>query len=149
IARENKPRYEGSALWICSRFQFRQKRYDGWRMKRAQAKTINAMSVWILYLLLFLWILISMGYYIAGAVALREEFFHASEYARDPFGLGDNGPIINSLRPEAKDAGLAEGDVIQSLNGKPYTGDFQRNTELRQRKPSDYLEVQVETPSGE
>ncbi len=103
----------------------------------------------ILYVLLFLWILISMGYYIAGAVALREEFFHASKYVREPFGVSDDGPIINSLHLEAKDAGLVERDLIQSLNGKPYTGDFQRNTELRQSKPGDFLEVQVKTPSGE
>jgi sigma-B regulation protein RsbU (phosphoserine phosphatase) len=123
--------------------------YDGWRMKVTRTKAIKARSVQVFYSLLFLWILISMGYYIAGAVALREEFFHSAKYSRQPFELKDNGLTITNLKGEAKDAGLADGDVLQSLNGKPYTGDFQRNTELRHRKPGDYLEVEIETPSSQ
>jgi hypothetical protein len=38
-----------------------------------------------LYFLLIVFAAFSMAYYIAGALALREEFFHASRYAREPF----------------------------------------------------------------
>jgi phosphoserine phosphatase RsbU/P len=117
-------------------------------MNVARAKSNGLKSVHIFYLLLFLWALISVGYYTAGGIALREEFFHATSYARGPFGLGDDALTVNYMRPEAKEAGLANGDVIQTLNGKLYTGYFQRNTELRHSKPGDYSNVQVKTSGG-
>lgn len=114
-------------------------------MKTVRTKIAGVESLRVLYFLLFLWALISVGYYVAGSIALREEFFHAAKYARLPFGVGDDALTVNYMRQEAKDAGLADGDVIQTLNGKPYTGYFQRNTELRHSKPGEYFNVQVKT----
>jgi hypothetical protein len=39
----------------------------------------------VLYFLLFVWGLISISYYIAGAAALREEWFYSATHARAPF----------------------------------------------------------------
>ncbi len=44
-----------------------------------------------LYVLLIVLAALSMVYYIAGVLALREEFFHASRYARAPFDFRDDG----------------------------------------------------------
>jgi hypothetical protein len=63
-----------------------------------------------LYVLLIVFATISMGYYIAGAVALREQFFHADRYAGAPFDLRDDGQTLSGLSKEAKAAGLSDGD---------------------------------------
>ena len=57
------------------------------------------------YVLLIVFAAFSMGYYIAGALAMREEFFHASRYARPPFDFHDDGQTLNGLRKEATVAG--------------------------------------------
>jgi sigma-B regulation protein RsbU (phosphoserine phosphatase) len=105
-------------------------------------------SVGIFYLFLFLWIGISMSFYIGGAIALREKWFHSERYVRGPFAFGDNGQTLTYLRQEAKDGGLTDGDILQSLEGKPYTGTFQIHGELRRSKPGEYLEVRVRTSDG-
>jgi hypothetical protein len=48
-----------------------------------------------LYLLIFA--VVSMIYHISGAVALREEFFHASRYAREPFDFQDDGKLSKTF----------------------------------------------------
>jgi hypothetical protein len=60
-----------------------------------------------LYVLLVVVIVFSMGYYIAGALALRQEFFHTSRYANVPFSFRDDGQTLSDLRKEAKAAGLS------------------------------------------
>jgi len=121
--------------------------YDGCRMKKPGAIS-RLRSGRTLYVLLFFWILISFGYYIAGAVALREEFFHARNYARQPFDVGDGGQSIVYLRPEGQTAGLAIGDVVQSLNGDPYTGRYQTHLEVKRAKPGDDFRMEVKAPDG-
>ena len=61
-----------------------------------------------LYLLLALLAFISVAYCLAGAVALREEFFHASRYPRAPFDFRSDGQTLTRLEKEAKRAGLSE-----------------------------------------
>lgn len=56
-------------------------------------------SARVLYLLLFVWGLISVSYYIAGAAALREEWFHGDRHARAPFDFKADGQAITELRP--------------------------------------------------
>jgi phosphoserine phosphatase RsbU/P len=105
-------------------------------------------SARILYFLLFVWVLISMSYYIAGAIALREEWFHGERYAQAPFDFGQDGQTITQLKKEAKDAGLSDGDVLLSLNGKSYTGLFQSNNVFRHARPGDVTQVNVRGKDG-
>jgi phosphoserine phosphatase RsbU/P len=103
-----------------------------------------------LYILLCAWILISMSYYVAGAAAMREKWFHSDRYARAPFDTNDNdGRTIDSLLQEARDAGLADGDVLASLDGRPFTGAAQFLTSVRRAKPGDVLQAGVRTPKGQ
>lgn len=117
-------------------------------MNTARAHISGAKSAWSRYFLLFLWMLISASYYTAGVIALREEFFHAGKYARAPFEVRDDAQTILYLLPEAKSAGLAIGDVVQSLNGKPYTGRYQTHFELKRAKPGDEFTVTAKTSDG-
>lgn len=100
-----------------------------------------------LYLLLVLFAAISFSYYIGGALALREEFFHASRYARPPFDVDDE--KLTALQKEAKAAGLSEGDLLLSINGAPFTGQAQIDDLLRRIKPGDVVRYGVRTRSGE
>src|ERR1700683_3064181 len=75
------------------------------------------------YLLLILWAGISMAYYVAGVAALREEWFHGERHGTLPFDVDDQ--ALNNLKKDAVDAGLAEGDILETLNGSRFTGDAQ------------------------
>jgi len=102
-----------------------------------------------LYLLLIVFAAFSMVYYIAGAVALREEFFHASLYAREPFDFHDDGKSIDDLRKEATVTGLSNGDLLLAVNGIPFTGSDQIHNLLGHAKPGERMRVSARTPSGE
>ena len=102
-----------------------------------------------LYCLLIVVALLSMGYYVAGALALRETFFNAAHYARPPFDTGFEGRTLTDLEKEAKTAGLAQGDLLLSINGAPFTGEAQLENFLRSAKPGDVARFGVRTRSGQ
>ncbi len=102
-----------------------------------------------LYVLLIVIATISMGYYIAGAVALREEFFHAGRYARTPFDLRDYGQTLTDVRKEATAAGLSNGDFLLAINGVPFTGEAQLHDIRLHFKPGQTIGVSVRTPAGQ
>jgi len=101
-----------------------------------------------LYVLLVVVIALSMGYYIAGALALRQELFRASRYASALFALRDDGRTLRDLRKEATAAGLADGDFLLALNGTPFTGQAQLRDLLRETNPGNNMGVSVRSPSG-
>ena len=79
-----------------------------------------------LYILLVVFAAIGMAYYIAGAFALREEFFHASRYAHAPFYFQDDGQTLEGLSKEATAAGVGDGNVLVAVNGAALHGDRHR-----------------------
>jgi phosphoserine phosphatase RsbU/P len=89
-----------------------------------------------------------MGYYIAGTLALWQEFFHASRYVDAPFDLGDDGQSLRHLHKEATAAGLADGDFLLALNRAPFTGEAQLNDMLRATNPGNTIAVSVRGSSG-
>ena len=101
-----------------------------------------------LYVLLIVFAALSMGYYIAGALALREEFFHASRYVRAPFDFRDDGQTLKDLRKEATVAGLSDGDFLLAVNGVPFTGIAQTHDLLLHTNPGQIIEFSARTPSG-
>ncbi len=102
----------------------------------------------VLYALLFLWILVSIGYYIAGVAALNQKWFHGDRHGDLPFEIDDEG-TLHGLEKQAKEAGLIEGDVLETLNGDPFTGDFQLTNYLTYSKPGDVAHVSVRRSKGE
>jgi len=103
----------------------------------------------VLYLLLSLWIVVSMSYYVLGAIALREEFFNPSHYAAEPFDFEDDLQTIHNLKDSQKKLGLENGSVLQSINGQPYTGWMQLTSVVRNAKPGDLIRVGMVTPHGQ
>jgi hypothetical protein len=45
-----------------------------------------------------------MSYYIAGAMALREQWFHGMRHARDPFAFGPDGQTLDKRKVVRLDA---------------------------------------------
>jgi sigma-B regulation protein RsbU (phosphoserine phosphatase) len=101
-----------------------------------------------LYVLLIVFAAFSMVYYIAGALALREEFFHASRYARAPFDFHDDGQTLDGVRKEATGAGLSNGDFLLAVNGVPFTGNAQIHDLLVHTNPGTIIGISARTPSG-
>ena len=101
-----------------------------------------------LYVLLFVVVVFSMGYYIAGTLALWQEFFHAGRYADAPFDLGDDGQTLRHLHKEATAAGLVDGDFLLALNHAPFTGEAQFHKVLRETNPGNTIAVSVRGSSG-
>lgn len=89
-----------------------------------------------------------MAYYIAGTVALNETWFHSERHGILPFQVHDD-RTLHGLKEEATKAGLANGDVLESLNGSPFTGNFQLINYLRHERPGDAAHVSVRRPNGE
>lgn len=107
----------------------------------------NRSSRW-LYALLGLWIAISMGYYVLGTVALREEFFHSARYAEEPFDFKDDLQTIQNLSDAQKKLGLENGSILRSINDQPYTGWMQLTRVVHNASPGDLMRVGVTTPRG-
>lgn len=100
-----------------------------------------------LYLLLVVVALISMSYYVLGALALRQEYFYAEQQSRPPFDIQPDGKTLTNLKNEAKAAGLSAGDVLTAVNGRPYRGTFDVNG-VPHMKPGGTLTVMVRSRSG-
>jgi sigma-B regulation protein RsbU (phosphoserine phosphatase) len=101
-----------------------------------------------LYVLLTVFAVLSMGYYIAGVLAMREEFFHSSRYARAPFDFRDDGQTLSGLRKEATVAGLSDGDFLLAVNGVPFTGIAQTHDLLVHTNPGQIIGFSARAPSG-
>ena len=72
--------------------------------------------------------------------------WHARDYARAPFHLGDANWGAVGLQPEAEALGLKYGDTVLAVNGRPVDGFFVYYGAVRKAKPGDRLRVQVKTP---
>lgn len=103
----------------------------------------------VLYFLLFLWMALGMAYYVAGAGALCEQWFRGDRHGVPPFSIDDTGKLSSVSGELAKKTGLANGDFLVALNGRPYTGDAQQ-TELPNRfRPGDPLTLTVRQAGGQ
>jgi phosphoserine phosphatase RsbU/P len=101
-----------------------------------------------LYVLLVIVAGMSMAYYIAGVLALREEFFHAGRYVDPPFDFHDDGETLDNLHKEATAAGLSNGDLLLAVNGNPFTGNAQIHDLLQHTNPGETLAISARTPPG-
>jgi phosphoserine phosphatase RsbU/P len=97
---------------------------------------------------LSLFVLISMGYYIAGVIAVCQQWFYAAQYARVPFEINDDTQSVVHVETEGKKAGISEGAILKALNGQPFSGDYQLLRDIRRLRPGDTLTATVQTPNG-
>ncbi len=83
------------------------------------------MNVRLAYLLLSIYIAISLAYQAASSVSLIIGYFDLRHQVREPFTVDFERPAITSVTEEAKKAGLKVGDTLESINGLSYTGPAQ------------------------
>ena len=75
-----------------------------------------------LYWLLAVYIVASMGYYVANITGFIDAYFDLHHRPRTPLTFEIDTQRITSVRPETQNAGVNKGDVLLSANGKAYSG---------------------------
>lgn len=102
----------------------------------------------IVYLLLFLYLGISLGYQIAGSVSLVTGYFDLRHQVQEPFAMDFYDFTVTSVTKTAQKAGLAPGDTVESLNGTPYTGRAQWQAARWYAHSGELLRVGVRKSDG-
>jgi sigma-B regulation protein RsbU (phosphoserine phosphatase) len=104
----------------------------------------------LLRLFLALWIVASLGYWIAGIADMWQTHVHWDQRVNAPLHYDSDSRVIGNrdLSPEARSAGIQPGDRIEQLNGAPYSGLAQWSTILAESHPGDILDVDVSRPNG-
>ena len=81
----------------------------------------NGASPNLLRFLLGLYVLASLGYWVAGTHSNWVSHFHPERHVEEPFGYDRDTRVILKLEPEATAAKVTVGVTLESLNGVPYT----------------------------
>ena len=109
---------------------------------------MKSIGAWRLYILLFLYIAISLTFQIVAAASLVVAHFNLRHQVRAPFEVGFQQPKIIAVTEPAKRAGLAVGDTIESLNSTPYWGRALWQSTRWYAHPGDVLRIGVRKPNG-
>jgi sigma-B regulation protein RsbU (phosphoserine phosphatase) len=102
----------------------------------------------LLRILLGLVALAGILYWIADTRDRFEFQLHPERNTRAPFSFDGDLRKITSLEAEAEHAGLIKGDVVESLNGEPYSGLAQWNDVTNPTLPGDMTTVGFRRPDG-
>jgi phosphoserine phosphatase RsbU/P len=102
----------------------------------------------VLRALLGLYLLASLGYWLAGVGDTWQYTVHWDQSVRAPLAYDDDTHVVSSVKPEAKSAGLAEGDRIEGMNGAGYSGEAQWDAILSEGHPGDTLDVEFVRANG-
>jgi sigma-B regulation protein RsbU (phosphoserine phosphatase) len=103
----------------------------------------------VIYALLFVYIAISLGYHLVGSVSLIVGYFDLRHQVQEPeFETNWYRPVVTSATGAAKQSGLAPGNIVESLNGVPYTGRAQMQADRWYALPGDNLDVGVRRSDG-
>jgi sigma-B regulation protein RsbU (phosphoserine phosphatase) len=98
--------------------------------------------------LIGLWMLATLGYWIAGVYDMWQVRVHWDQRVNIPVRFNVDTREIYEVDPEAKAAGLAVGDHVESLNGAAYSGLAQWATVLSESHPGDILDVETTRANG-
>ncbi len=98
--------------------------------------------------LLCLYFLASFTYFLATTASVYDQYFHLSRHVNDPFEMDYDSLALTKVNHEAEEAGLARGDVIESLNGEKYRGEAQWRQIDQTAHPGDTLQVGVRDNQG-
>lgn len=101
-----------------------------------------------LYLLLLMYIVISLTYQVVGSVSLIVGGFDLRHQVQAPFDIGFNRLELKNLSQAAKHAGLHRDDVVVSLDAVPYRGRAVWQSTRWYAHPGDELRVGVRRANG-
>jgi sigma-B regulation protein RsbU (phosphoserine phosphatase) len=85
------------------------------------------------------------------AADVRDRFvwtLHPDQGVRQPFDWDDDTRVVTSVQPEAARVGLAKGDVVESLNGVPCSGDAQFADIVNPAAPGETVDFGYRRPDG-
>ncbi len=102
----------------------------------------------LLRVLFSLYLVASFSYLLAETLSWSHLVLSPESYVRLPFNLNEDSRVISDVRPEARSAGVAPGDVLTGINGDPYTGDAQWTAIVADEHPGDILTVSFTRPDG-
>ena len=97
-----------------------------------------------LYILLIALFVLAALFQTKHTVEGFRQLFYTNEQSQMPFGLKPFSPVISTVKPEAKEAGLLEGDTLLTINGGALTGDASLIEPLKSARPGDTLTVSVQ-----
>jgi len=101
------------------------------------------------YVLLFVYVAISLGYQVMASVSLITGYFDLRHQVHEPgFEIDWYRPVITSATGAAKQAGLATGDTVESLNGIPYKGRAVMQSTRFYARPDETMKVGIRRPDG-
>ena len=102
----------------------------------------------LLRILLGLIVVAGLAYWYAGVRDQIEMRLHAERHARNPFDFDSDTRKITDVEPEATQAGLQKGFLIEALNGVPYAGQAQYDAIGNTAGPGERLEVGFRRTDG-
>ncbi len=101
------------------------------------------------YILLALYIAASLSYFLANVSGFIDNYFDLHHRPETPFTFDADTLQIQTVRPEAKQAGLGVGDILVQVMDKPYAGQAPWLNLIRTRlHPGDTLSVRVRKQDG-
>src|SRR5499426_550223 len=97
----------------------------------------------IRYFALVLLFAISLGYRIREILDRVDLLVYPEDHVRDPLNIALPGIEVTGLTPEAAAAGIAAGDLLVAVAGRPYRGAVDFYTPVRKARPGDRIDVTV------
>ena len=101
--------------------------------------------LWFAYLILAILFVVSAIHRVRDTSDRVDEIRNGTRIARLPFSADLPGFVIVDLRPEAEAAGIKNGDAIVDIEGRPVRGTGDLFLPLRERRPGEYLTLQVQS----
>ncbi len=102
----------------------------------------------VLFILLFLYIAVSLTYQVVGSVSLVTGYFDLRHQVQEPFQVDFYRPTVTTTSSLAAGAGLEVGDHIISIGGQPYSGKAQLQAARWYASPSEPMRVEVRKKGG-
>ncbi len=90
----------------------------------------------------------SMLYFLAGVANVYQTLFHPDRLVHDPFQMDYATMAVTKVDQEARQAGLAKGDVIESLDGHRYSGQAQMQDMEQTAHPGEAMQLGVREKTG-
>ena len=107
------------------------------------ASVLKNRRLWLALLLLW----VCMIHSIVASTAI-DELRHGPFKPSLPMQFEMERPIISDLTDEAQEAGVRPGDVLETVDGKPFSNMSILNEAVRRRQPGDLLPVTVRSQKG-
>ena len=112
-----------------------------WLLRFSQSFLMPQRPARLQYALLALVVVLAFTHVYLGTARNFENLAHGQDRVTQPFYGGNLGNTLTLALPEAKAAGLNEGDTILTINSHPFTGGAVLLEQVRQSKPGQPLTV--------